>query len=77
MRTVRLQNGDVIYAPWWLKYRLLILLAAPVIAGAVTIKIMASNRLLVRKFWRVLPGIFLTKLAWCRGASYQSLDALN
>jgi GT2 family glycosyltransferase len=69
--TIRLRHRfrDLLHTPWLLRFPPLLLLAAPLIALRTTAIIYASNRRLWRH-WRTIPVVFLTKLAWCRGAAH-------
>lgn len=69
MRVVRLNYRDLLQAPWILDYPRLILLFSPLIAGWVTAKIVARQPRLFARLWYTLPAIYLTKIAWCWGAS--------
>ncbi len=74
MRRVRLQNKALLFAPWWLKHRLLILFFSPLIATVVTARIVLKSPSVFLRFWCVLPGLFLAKLAWCWGAAQRPLS---
>ena len=69
MRHVRLQNPDLLRAPRTLRYRWLIPLLSPLIASWATWRIVRKQPLFYAGHPRTLAAIFLTKLAWCAGAS--------
>ncbi len=69
MRQIRLQNSNIIQSPRWLKHRALILGLSPVIAAGVTGRIVTKNPKILQYFWQTIPAIYLTKIAWCWGAS--------
>ena len=77
MRQLRLQNPDYLLAPSWLRYAWAVLLFSPAIATAVTVRIVTKRPSVILRHWYTIPGIYLTKLAWCWGASGNriSLDA--
>jgi glycosyltransferase involved in cell wall biosynthesis len=54
--------------PRLLRTRPGILLASPLIAAGVSLKIFHVNKNF-KRYWYVLPFLFLTKLLWCLGAS--------
>lgn len=51
-----------------LRTRAGILLAAPLLAGAVTLRIYFSHKKLLT-YWYTAPAIYLAKIAWCIGAA--------
>lgn len=68
-RQVRLQHQKTLKTPLLLRFRLLVWLLSPFIASWVTGRIFLKQaRLLFRRFY-TLPAIYLTKIAWCWGAS--------
>lgn len=69
MRQVRLHNPDRLRAPFWLRYRWLVLLLSPLIAAAVVLRLVARRPATMLRNWYTLPAIYLTKIAWCWGAS--------
>jgi GT2 family glycosyltransferase len=75
MRQLRLQQSDLLQAPGVLKYPRLVWGLSPFIAAWATGRIMANRPRLMTGFWPVLPGIYLTKIAWCWGASRRSAPA--
>ena len=69
MRKIRRENKSHISAPAWLKSRVLILGLAPLIAFGVTTKIYVKNWPVMLPFLKYSLGVYLTKIAWCWGAS--------
>lgn len=67
-RRIRMANSDLVAAPFWLRSRLLVLCLSPLIAIAVTARIAWRNPKLLSCAWWALPGVAITKLAWCWGA---------
>lgn len=74
MRQIRLQNAAALDAPFWLNYRLFVLLFSPLIATAVTARIIGRQPALFAQNWATWPAIYLTKIAWCWGASRKSYE---
>jgi len=68
MRHIRLHNASALDSPWWLKMRWVIVLASPLVALLVTARIYTRHPGLLPRFGYLFPGVFMTKLAWCRGA---------
>ena len=68
MILLRRQYGPLLRTPFVLRSPGLILLAAPLIALAVTFEIFARNLRLVPYSWTA-PLIYAQKLAWCWGAA--------
>ncbi len=68
-RQVRLNHADTLNTPGFLASPTLILLLSPLIAGWVTLKIGVKRPLTLLRFPHTLPAIYLSKLAWCWGAS--------
>ena len=65
---IRDEYRDVIAAPPFYQWPLLLIAASPVIGWAITVRIFAR----IPRSWRYLhtaPVLFLTKLAWCWGAA--------
>ena len=54
--------------PRLLRTRAGVLLAAPLLAGAVTLRIYFSDEKLLT-YWYTAPAIYLAKIAWCIGAA--------
>jgi GT2 family glycosyltransferase len=69
MRQLRLAHPGWLQAPGILRFRLLVLLLSPFIAGWATLRIMLRRTTIVRHFLSTIPAIYLTKIAWCWGAS--------
>lgn len=69
MRQLRLQYKGWLKAPKILKYRLLVLLLSPLIAAWATFQILRKRSIIFRQFIHTIPAIYLTKIAWCWGAS--------
>jgi glycosyltransferase involved in cell wall biosynthesis len=69
-QTVLLRNEyrSLLGTPFVLKYPLLLVLASPLIALSVTLKIYFKNPRLLSTFWTA-PGVFFLKLVWCFGAA--------
>jgi len=65
---LRKKYGSLLRTPFVLRSPGLILLAAPLIALMVTLRIYANNMGLVKYFWTA-PLVFAQKLAWCWGAA--------
>ncbi len=72
MQRLRFQYQDLLEAPSLLRYRRLVWWLSPLIAAWATVRIIWKRPLLARRFWRTLPAIYLTKIAWCWGASRES-----
>lgn len=69
MRGLRLEHAGWLQAPGILRYRWLILLLAPIIAAWATFRIILRRPVILRRFPYTIPAIYLTKIAWCWGAS--------
>ncbi|MCA9940705.1 MAG: glycosyltransferase [Anaerolineales bacterium] len=69
MRQVRLQHPDWLAAPGLLRHRRLVLLLSPAIALWASLGIWRRQPLTWRKYGRTMPALYLTKIAWCYGAS--------
>lgn len=69
MRQLRLQYNDLLDAPKLLHYPKLVLTLSPIIAAWTTLKILRKRYWLVRRFPFTIPAIYITKIAWCWGAS--------
>jgi GT2 family glycosyltransferase len=72
MRRLRLAHAGWLRAPGVLRYRKLILLLSPLIAAWATIRIVYRRPVILFRFPHTIPAIFLTKIAWCWGASISS-----
>lgn len=69
MRTLRLEHKDMLRAPGILRYPRLVLALSPLIALVATGRILLKRPYILYRFWRTIPGLYLTKIAWCWGAS--------
>lgn len=66
--SLRRQYATLLRTPLVLRSPSLLLLASPVIAAAVTVRIFTRDRA-AHRFWATVPVVFLVKLAWCWGAA--------
>jgi len=71
MRQLRLKHDDLLRAPGILRYPRLVLALSPLIALAATGRILWKRPYILRRFWRTIPALYWTKIAWCWGASRQ------
>lgn len=69
MRRLRLHHKGLLQAPLVLRSPLLVLLLSPMIALWATLRIIWQTPFLIPKWLHTLPAIYLTKIAWCWGAS--------
>jgi GT2 family glycosyltransferase len=69
MRKLRLEHDDLLRAPGILRYPRLVLALSPLIALAATGRILWKRPYIVHRFWHTIPALYLTKIAWCWGAS--------
>jgi GT2 family glycosyltransferase len=69
MRQVRLTHSGWLQGPTLLRYRFLVLLLSPLIAAWATLRILLKRTSILRQFIGTIPAIYLTKIAWCWGAS--------
>lgn len=69
MRRLRLEHRDMLAAPGILRYPRLVLLLSPLIALAATSRILIRRPYFLYRFWQTIPALYLTKIAWCWGAS--------
>lgn len=69
MRHLRLEHPAWLQAPGILKHRRLVLLLSPLIAAWATSRILLKRPVILRRFFSTIPAIYLTKIAWCWGAS--------
>lgn len=69
MRQLRLRRADMLQAPWLLNYRRLVWWLSPIVAAWATGRIIWKRPFILTRFWYTLPAIYLTKIAWCWGAS--------
>jgi len=72
MVTVRRRHPRVFHAPPWAYHRALVLVLAPLLAAAATARVFGPGRPGTR-YRRALPGVYVTKLAWCAGAAFPAL----
>lgn len=75
MRRLRLEHSGWLQAPRLLRYRRLVLILSPFIAAWATMRIIFRRPVILRRFPFTIPAIFLTKIAWCWGASRSSAPA--
>jgi GT2 family glycosyltransferase len=68
-RQVRLQHKEALDTPSFLQSRQLTLALSPLIAGYVTARIVARRPQTMLHHPATWPAIYLTKIAWCWGAS--------
>lgn len=64
---VRIKHSDIEPLPFFMKDRLTLILASPIIALATTLKVLTINRV-HRRYFYTFPIIYLSKLLWCFGA---------
>lgn len=69
MRQVRMQYPNLFKGSNLLQNRLFLLALSPLIALYVTFSIVTKHLTLFKKQWSTIPAIYLTKIAWCWGAS--------
>lgn len=60
---------DLLNVSWTVRRWWSILLLSPVLAIAATLRVFMTDRTLWR-FWYTIPGIWLSKIAWCQGAAH-------
>lgn len=68
-RQVRLRHGATLNTPFFLRNGTLTFLLAPLIAGAVTTRIISRRSDTMVHHAGTWPAIYMTKMAWCWGAS--------
>lgn len=68
-RQVRVRHQAALQTPFFLRYRMLTLALAPAIAAAVTARIIKRRPEVMLAHAATWPAIYLTKIAWCWGAS--------
>lgn len=68
-RRVRLAQHDVLEAPSLLRHRGLLGALAPLVAAGITARIAARDPAGALRRAPAFAGLYLTKLAWCRGAA--------
>lgn len=66
---IRRDYADLLPGGWWMDHPWLLLALAPLAATAVTARVLRSDPGSPR-LWSVLPVVWMTKLAWCLGASH-------
>jgi glycosyltransferase involved in cell wall biosynthesis len=66
---VRLRHQVTLHTPSFLRSRLLTLLLSPLVALFVTLRIIARRPGTMFRQIHTWPGIYLSKIAWCWGAS--------
>ena len=69
MRQIRLRHADFLLAPPLLQYPRLVLALSPLVAAWATARIVWKRPSIARRHWQTLPALYLTKIAWCWGAS--------
>lgn len=69
MRRLRLHYADLLQAPGLLHYPHLLFWLSPFIATWATWRIIWKRPQTMLQFWFTVPGLYLTKIAWCWGAS--------
>lgn len=69
MRWLRLHHPDLLTSSPILQSKPAVLLLSPAIAGWATLNILRKRPQILRDHWRTIPALYLTKLAWCWGAS--------
>ena len=69
MRRLRLRHSGWLQAPGILHHRRLVLLLSPLIAAWASLRILIRKPVILFRFPLTIPGIYLTKIAWCWGAS--------
>jgi len=69
MRQVRVRHPNYLDAPSILRHRRLILMLSPLIATWITSRIFLRQPAIFGRYWHTLPAIYLSKIAWCWGAS--------
>jgi GT2 family glycosyltransferase len=69
MRRLRLRHADLLEAPALLHAPRLLWWFAPGIAAWATVRLVSKQPATFFRYWYTLPGLFLTKIAWCWGAS--------
>jgi GT2 family glycosyltransferase len=64
---IRLRYSRLLQTPCLARYRWAFLWGAPLVAAWATARTLGHRRILTR-YWRTLPLVYLTKVAWCWGA---------
>jgi GT2 family glycosyltransferase len=68
-RQVRVRHQATLQTPFFLRSRKMTLLLSPLIAAAVTLRIISRRPQTMTAYATTWPAIYLTKIAWCWGAS--------
>jgi GT2 family glycosyltransferase len=68
-RQVRVRHQATLNTPFFLRKKALTLLLSPLIAAAVTVRIISRRPAIMLRHVATWPAIYLTKIAWCWGAS--------
>ncbi len=69
MRQIRLDHAHSLQAPGLFRYPRLVWWLSPFIAAAVTLRIIGRIPTITARYAHTIPAIYLTKIAWCWGAS--------
>lgn len=69
MRQIRLDHADALQAPGFFRYPRLVWWLSPLIAAGVTARLIGRIPKAILKHPHTIPAIYLTKIAWCWGAS--------
>lgn len=72
MRRVRMQYPNLFAGSRLLQNRIVLLGLSPLIALFITFNIVIKQLALFKNRWSTIPAIYLTKIAWCWGASHFS-----
>ncbi len=72
MRRIRLAYQEQLQAPWIFRYPHVVMLLSPLIAAWVSLKILWQRPIILKKYPLTIPAIYLSKIAWCWGASRKS-----
>jgi glycosyltransferase involved in cell wall biosynthesis len=74
-RQARLTHQDTLHTPVWLRSRIFILLLSPLIAAGVSLRVLRLRPFILKHHWQTIPAIYISKLAWCWGASRTQLSS--
>lgn len=66
-RRVRIRYANLLKTPTFMRWPAFVLLASPVLAIVPTFRIFLNNPERLFKYFALIPGIYLTKIAWCIG----------
>ena len=69
MRRLRLRHQDMLQAPALFHWPRLVWWLSPLIAAWTTARILVRQSAAFWSYWYTVPAIYLTKIAWCWGAS--------